>query len=110
MTSEAASRPWTATADGLRLAVRLTPRGGRDALDGLEVLSDGKTVLKARVRAAPSEGEANAALLTLLARELGVSRSAVTLATGATARVKLLAIAGDPAALVACLEAACAAR
>ena len=110
MAPEAASRPWTATTDGLRLAVRLTPRGGRDALDGIEVLSDGKTVLKARVRAAPSEGEANAALLTLLARELGVSRSAVTLATGATARVKLLAIAGDPAALAARLEAACAAR
>jgi len=107
---EAESRPWTATADGLRLAVRLTPRGGRDALDGIEVLSDGKTVLKARVRAAPSEGEANATLIALLARELGVSRGAVALATGATARIKILAIAGDPAALAARLEAACAAH
>ena len=44
------------------LAVRLTPRGGRDAIDGIEQLSDGRRVLKVRVRAAASEGEANAAL------------------------------------------------
>lgn len=110
MTSQAASRPWTATAEGLRLAVRLTPRGGRDAIDGVEILSDGRPVLKVRVRAAPSEGEANAALIALLARELGVSRSSVTLATGATARVKLLAIEGGGDALAARLEAACATR
>lgn len=110
MTSQAARRPWTATAEGLRLAVRLTPRGGRDAIDGIEILSDGRPVLKVRVRAAPSEGEANAALVALLARELGVSRSAVTLATGATARVKLLAIAGEGDALAARLEAACTTR
>jgi uncharacterized protein YggU (UPF0235/DUF167 family) len=34
------------------LAVRLTPRGGRDAIDGIEQLSDGRRVLKVRVRAA----------------------------------------------------------
>jgi uncharacterized protein YggU (UPF0235/DUF167 family) len=106
VTSAAGGLPWTATADGLRLSVRLTPRGGRDAIDGIEILSDGRPVLKARVRAAPSEGEANAALIALIARELGLPRSAVTLATGATARVKLLAIEGDPAALAARLEAA----
>ena len=107
---QAASRPWTASPDGLRLAVRLTPRGGRDAIDGVEILSDGKAVLKVRVRAAPSEGEANAALIALLARELGVSRSAVALTTGATARVKLLAIAGTADAMAARLEAACTSR
>ncbi|KFC63709.1 hypothetical protein FG93_05836 [Bosea sp. LC85] len=48
--------PWTATSEGLRLSVRLTPRGGRDEVDGIEVLADGRAVLKARVRAAPSEG------------------------------------------------------
>jgi Uncharacterised ACR, YggU family COG1872 len=54
------------------LAVRLTPRGGRDAIDGIEQLSDGRRVLKVRVRAAASEGEANAALTKLVARTLGV--------------------------------------
>lgn len=115
MASQVAGRlsaplPWTASSDGLRLAVRLTPRGGRDAIDGVDILSDGKAVLKVRVRAAPSEGEANAALIALVARELGVPRAAVTLSTGATSRVKLLAIAGDASALAARLEAACGPR
>ena len=55
--------------------VRLTPKGGRDAIDGIETLADGRTVLKARVRAAPSEGEANAALIQLIAKTLGVPRA-----------------------------------
>ncbi len=86
------------------LTVRLTPKGGRDALDGVEHLSDGRAVLKARVRAAPSEGEANAALVRLIARTLGVPPRDVTLTAGATSRVKQLAIAGDGPALVATLE------
>ena len=45
------------------VTVRLTPKGGRDAVDGIERMADGRSVLKVRVRAAPSEGEANAALL-----------------------------------------------
>ena len=48
--------------DGVVVTVRLTPKGGRDAIDGIETLADGRAVLKVRVRAAPSEGEANAAL------------------------------------------------
>ncbi len=96
--------PWTATPGGLRLSVRLTPRGGRDGVDGIEVLADGRAVLKARVRAAPSEGEANAALVALLARSLSVSRSAVTLAAGSTARLKTLLIAGEADRLAERLE------
>jgi len=46
-------RAWSAAADGIVIAVRLTPKGGRDALDGMARLSDGQMVLKARVRAAP---------------------------------------------------------
>lgn len=98
-------RPWRETKDGLSLAVRLTPRGGRDALGGCETLADGRCVLKARVRAAPSEGEANAALVALLAKELGLPRSQVTIAGGATARLKTVALQGDPAALAQRLRA-----
>ena len=58
-----ASRPWTVARDGIVLTVRLTPKGGRDAIDGIEQMADGRAVLKVRVRAAPSEGEANAALM-----------------------------------------------
>ena len=90
------------------LAVRLTPKGGRDAIDGVERLADGRSMLKARVRAAASEGEANAALITLLAKSLGVAARDVSLVAGATARLKLLRIAGPGAALVATLEKICA--
>ena len=57
------------------LAVRLTPKGGRDAIDGIETLADGRSVLKARVRAAPSEGEANAALIRLIAKAWAYRRA-----------------------------------
>lgn len=88
--------------------VRLTPRGGRDAIDGVERLADGRTVLKVRVRAAPSEGEANAALLRLLAKTLGVARRDVELVGGATARVKRVRVVGAGASLAAILEKICA--
>lgn len=91
-------------AGGLTLAVRLTPKGGRDAIDGVETLADGRSVLKARVRAAPSDGEANEALLRLIAKALGVPPRAVTLAAGATSRIKRLAIVGDGPTLAAALE------
>jgi uncharacterized protein YggU (UPF0235/DUF167 family) len=97
--------PWSATPDGLSLAIRLTPRGGRDALDGVETLADGSEVLKARVRAAPSEGEANAALVELLAKLLAVPRSQVRLTAGASARLKRVAVHGDPATLLERLRA-----
>src|SRR5215471_10154421 len=77
-----AARPWTATAGGLLLVVRLTPRGGRDAIEGIEELADGRAVLKVRVRATPSEGEANAALARLIARTLGVAARDVALTGG----------------------------
>ena len=51
--------------------VRLTPRGGRDAIEGTERRADGRAVLKVRVRAAASEGEANAALMRLMAAVSG---------------------------------------
>lgn len=96
--------PWTRNAAGLVLSVRLTPKGGRDAVDGIETLSDGRGVLKARVRAAPSEGEANAALVKLLAHALGVPQRSVTIAGGATARIKRVEIAGDAKAIEARLS------
>jgi uncharacterized protein (TIGR00251 family) len=99
-----AARPWVVQGDGVVLTVRLTPRGGRDAIDGIEVLSDGRCVLKARVRAPASEGEANAELIRLVARALGVAPRNVALTAGTTARIKRLTIAGEGAAIVAVLE------
>lgn len=100
----AAARPWTITAAGVTVAVRLTPKGGRD---GIEQLSDGRAVLKARVRAAPSEGEANAALGKLISKALGIPPRDVSLVAGATGRIKRLAISGHGPTLMAVLEKIC---
>ncbi len=103
--SDQAGRPWRETKEGLVLNIRLTPRGGRDALDGVEILADGRSVLKARVRAAPTEGEANAALIQLLAKELRLPRSQIAITAGASARLKTVALKGDTQPLIAALEA-----
>jgi len=86
---------------GIEIRARVTPRGGRDAVEGIEALADGSRVLKVRVRVAPEDGAANEAVRRLLAKAFGVSASAVTLTTGATARLKTFFIEGDIAALAA---------
>jgi uncharacterized protein (TIGR00251 family) len=105
-----AAAPWSPFADGVSLVVRLTPKGGRDAIDGIETLSDGRAVLKVRVQAAPSEGEANAALIKLIAKAVGVPPRDVSLVAGATARIKRLIISGDGPTLVTALEKIAAPR
>jgi uncharacterized protein (TIGR00251 family) len=97
-------RPWAPASGGVALTIRLTPKGGRDTIDGIEQMADGRSVLKVRVRAAPSEGEANDALIRLIAKTLNVPPRDVTLAAGATSRIKRLVVSGDSATLAARLE------
>ncbi len=91
-------------ADHLRLFVRLTPKASRDGIDGPTTLSDGRTVLAARVRAVPEKGAANAALEKLLAKTLGVGKTQIEVAAGMTARLKTVMIRGDAATLAATLK------
>jgi uncharacterized protein YggU (UPF0235/DUF167 family) len=93
------AEPWRITASGLSVALRVTPRGGRDDIDGVEQLSDGRSVLKVRVRAIADGGEANRAVLALLAKSLGVPKARVRLLSGATSRLKQIGVDGDPARL-----------
>lgn len=83
------------------LAVRLTPRGGRDAVDGWASDADGRPYLKVRVASPPVDGAANAALLAFLAKTLKIPRSAVRIAAGDTARLKRLELDGVTADEVA---------
>jgi uncharacterized protein YggU (UPF0235/DUF167 family) len=78
----------------MRIAVRVTPRGGRDAIEGWTADADGRPVLKVRVAAAASEGQANAAVTALVARAVGRPKSAVRVVRGAAARTKQLEIDG----------------
>jgi uncharacterized protein YggU (UPF0235/DUF167 family) len=97
--------PWRIRPEGLELRVRVTPRGGRDAIDGVETLADGRVILKVRVRVAPEDGAANEGVRRLLAKALRVPASTVALEAGATARLKTFLISGDGAALEAQLAA-----
>jgi len=96
--------PWTIVSGGVAVTVRLTPKGGRDAIDGIEALADGSSVLKVRVRAIPSNGEANAALGRVLAKALAVPPRDVEIISGHTSRIKRVKISGDAAALTLALE------
>ncbi len=96
--------PWRATLDGVAVACRLTPKGGRDAIDGVARLADGTSVLLARVRSAPEGGRANNALCALLAEKLDVPISRVRLTAGTKSRLKQVAVAGDPETLIARLR------
>lgn len=81
------------------LTVRLTPKSARDGIGGIEQLDDGRPVLKVRVRAVPQDGEANDALVRLLAKALHIPASAVRIESGAGSRIKTLHLRGDAGAL-----------
>jgi hypothetical protein len=88
--------PWRFSGQGVSVAIRVTPRGGQDAVDGIETLANGRSALKVRVRAIAEGGEANRAVIELLAEALRVPKTSVRVMSGATSRLKQIAIDGDP--------------
>lgn len=80
---------------GVRVEIRLTPRGRANRIDGV---ADG--ALKVSVTAPPADNEANEALLRLLAREWQVPRRNLSIAAGGKSRNKSIFVAGEPAALL----------
>jgi len=106
----------------LLLALRLTPKAARDAIDGIEISDAGaggvggsdpgaggrRAVLKARVRAVPEKGKANAAAEKLIAKWLGLAKSSVSVTAGGKSRIKTLQLDGDPDDLAAKLDKAIA--
>jgi len=103
------AEPWRYSTQGISVALRVTPRGGRDEIDRIETLANGRTVLKIRVRAIAEGGEANRAVTELLAKVLGVSKANVRLVSGVTSRLKQVTVDGDPARLGDTLRKATAA-
>lgn len=87
--------PWRTIGDGLVVRIRLTPKSARDTIEGIEATPEGAAV-KARVRAIPSDGKANAALSTLVAKWLGVPKASVELVAGGKSRIKSIAVRGEP--------------
>ena len=91
--------PWRYSTGGISIALRVTPRGGRDDIDGIETLANGRSVVKVRVRAIAEGGEANKAVTELLAKALRVRKASVKILSGATSRLKQVAVDGDPKSL-----------
>ena len=89
-------RPWHSDRGSFfRIRIRVTPRGGRDAVDGTDILSDGSHVLKIRTSALPQDGEANDAVRKILSKSLDLPVSRIILETGTTSRIKIFKI-DDP--------------
>jgi len=91
--------PWRYSTQGISVALRVTPRGGRDGIDGIVTLANGRTVVKVRVRTIAEGGEANRAVIVVIAEALGVAKGKVRIVSGATSRLKQIAVDGDPVKL-----------
>jgi len=74
------------------LAIRVTPRSSKPGVGGWRAGADGREELEVRVAEAPTDGAANEAVIRLLAKALGVSRSELTIVSGQTSRHKRIAI------------------
>lgn len=103
MTAKGTDCPWQVRDGIVRLRVRVTPRAGRDAVHGCGETGEGPAVL-VKVRSVPSGGEANAAVIRVIAEWLDLPKGRVTLAAGGKSRVKLLAIDGAGSEIVGVLE------
>lgn len=79
----------SAEKDAIELEVLAVPRSSRSRVAGIH---DDR--LKVQLAAPPADGEANAALVELLADLLGVKKSAVTLISGHGNRRKRVRIEG----------------
>jgi uncharacterized protein (TIGR00251 family) len=98
-------KPYAAVPDGVRLALRLTPRAARNGVDGIVSDADGRPLLKLRLVAPPVEGAANEALIAFLAKTLSLRKADIAIRSGETGRIKILHLAGDSAAILRKLDA-----
>jgi uncharacterized protein (TIGR00251 family) len=97
--------PFVAEKEGVRLAVRLTPRAGRNRLDGVVAETDGRMALRVRIAAPPVEGAANKALMEFLCEALDLRKADIRIQSGETARLKILFLSGDSASIMTRLAA-----
>ena len=96
--------PLVPAADGVRLALRVTPGAGRNAISGRVEMPPGEWRLKVSVTAPPEDGKANEAVIRLLAKAWRLPKTSFRVIAGATDRNKLFHIAGDAAELMARLQ------
>lgn len=98
------AKPYSAIPEGVRLAVRLTPRAARNGVDGVVLGGDGRSVMQIRLTAPPVEGAANAALVAFLSDALDLHKKDVVIRSGQKGRLKIVEMRGDSAILLAKLS------
>jgi uncharacterized protein len=96
--------PIIPTRDGVRVAIRLSPRARSEGLLGVSPAVEGGRVVKASVTAPAQDGRANEALLQLLAKTWRLPRRDLSIVAGAASRRKTVRVAGDPHQLIAKLS------
>jgi len=98
--------PFRAASDGVTVSVRVVPRAGRNRIEGIVADADGGAALRIAVTAPPEDGKANDAVIALLAKAWRLPKGSFRVVHGATARRKVLHVAGEPKALMDRLAAA----
>lgn len=98
------AKPYTAIPEGVRLAVRLTPRAARNGVDGVVLGGDGRPLMQIRLTAPPVEGAANEALVAFLSDILDLHKRDVAIRSGQKSRLKIVELRGDSAILLAKLS------
>jgi uncharacterized protein (TIGR00251 family) len=78
-------------ADGVVLRVRVQPKASREAISG------SVDALKVALMAPPVDGEANAALIALIAKRFHLPKSALRLISGEKSREKTVFVPGKTA-------------
>jgi len=84
------------TEAGVRVAIRLTPKGRRDGIEGIAETVDGGAEIRACVTAVPENGKANKALIKLLSKTWKVPKTGISFVSGETDRHKVLLLSGAP--------------
>jgi uncharacterized protein (TIGR00251 family) len=102
--------PFQAVPQGLQVRLRVTPKASRDAIGDVVADGQGNGVLKIAVTAVPEKGNANAAVIKLLAKSWRLRKSDLDIVQGATDRNKTLLIAGNGKELLSLLSPLLAAR
>ena len=95
---------FTKDAEGLKVALRLTPGAGKTCISGIAADEKENLDLKASVTASPEGGKANMALIKLLAKVWRLPKTNLSIILGAASRRKTVLIAGGGEALRGRLE------
>lgn len=90
---------------GVLLDIRVAPGAAKTVIGGVEADAAGVSRLKLRINAPPVDGAANKAVIAYVAKALKLPKRDISLASGAKARSKTLALQGEADDLLAKIKA-----